>query len=76
MPKITIDFPEDMGVLNAMAYVTRVINGGRVSEAGGIQHYCWHTTFGHDDHVSVTVRQKRTPESADSFLVMKSGKSK
>lgn len=51
----------------AMSYVQAVMCNGRISEAGDIKHYCWHTSF--NDGTQVSVRRKRSEEAADSFIV-------
>ena len=55
----------------ALLYVTSVIGDGKISEARGIKHYCWHTVFnrGTKEETSVSVNQKKTEKSADSFNV-------
>ncbi len=54
---------------DALQKVKLVIEGGRVSNARKIKHYCWATTF--NDKTTVEVRQKKTKDSPDSFIVYK-----
>lgn len=51
----------------AAYYVSRVMAYGRVSEAGGIPHFCWFTRF--PSGVVVKARRKRSASAADSFIV-------
>jgi len=69
--KLIIDIDGNVSSQVALKRVARVIEGGRVSEAAGILHYCWVTTF--EDGVIVNVRHKKSRGSADSFLVYKDG---
>lgn len=65
--KIIITYTGD--IEDAMEKVYKVIREGQVSEAAGIKHYCWVTTF--RDGEAVIVKRKRTKKSADSFIVRK-----
>lgn len=68
--KIIIDNQANINDQLAVIYVSKVIKGGRVSEANNIKHYCWVTKF--ESGMTVVVRKKRTEKSADSFVVYKS----
>ena len=59
-------------VATALSAVEVVARGGYVSEAAGIPHYCWHTSFSQWG-VEVSVRRKRKPDSAVSFYVYQRG---
>jgi hypothetical protein len=67
MSKIIIDC-KGVSQEIALERVKRVIMTGRISEAGGINHYCWVSEF--PDEL-VYVRRKRSDNSADSFIVTK-----
>lgn len=54
----------------AVEKVLTVINGGKISQAGGIKHYCWITVF-RQSKITVGVTRKRNKNSADSFVVYK-----
>jgi len=66
MKRLIISY-EGLTEEQALLRVYGVISHGRISEAKGMQHYCWHTTFKDNSHVSV--RTKRNESSADSFIV-------
>lgn len=68
--RIIIDTADDVDAATALACVDTVIRAGKISEAGGIPHYCWHTVF--KTGIEVSVRRKRTSGSADSFYVRRS----
>jgi len=54
----------------ALEVVQSVIDGGLVSKAAGIPHYCWHSIFNlPDGKVHVTTRRRKTKDSAHSFVV-------
>lgn len=66
--KIIMDWSDgDIDAEMAMDRVADVIREGRVSEAGGIHHFCWVTVF--KDGLTVAVRRKRKPDSPDSFSI-------
>lgn len=67
MPRLIIDYPEEMPPENACYYALQVVRQGRISEAGGIAHFCWHSVFRND--VSVSVRRKRSASAADSLVI-------
>ena len=58
---------ENISDLAALNRVMRVMGEGQISEASTGAHYCWHVEF--SDGVSVSVRRKRSKDSADSFVV-------
>jgi len=67
MGRIIIDFPENMSEMGALSYVRGVVESGRISEAGGMKHFCWVTTFGVG--VVVFTRQKKRGQKTDSFKI-------
>ena len=67
MPKIVIDYPEEMNAEIAILRVLSVVRLGKISEAANIPHYCWMSAFG--DRSEVITRRKKTTKSADSFIV-------
>ena len=64
---LRIDYEYTMSAADAARYVAQVIDAGRMSEAAGIPHYCWVTTF--RDGTVVSTSRKKTANSADSFIV-------
>lgn len=74
MGKIIIDYDDSMDYADAVIRVLKVMREGKISHKTIrkeiVEHYCWHTKFIDDVHVSV--RPKRTKDSADSFVVYKS----
>ncbi len=69
MRKIIIEFEEHLNAFEVLDMVKKVIAGERVSEtSNGVKHYCWHTIF--PDRKTVSVRRKRKPTAADSFIVL------
>lgn len=71
MSKILIEVRDNVMPDDALARVFQVIQGGRVSENKHGKHYCWHTVF--VDGIHVSVRPKRHPKAADSFIVYTGG---
>lgn len=73
MPKMIIEYPDDMNPVLALTYVLRVVSQGRISEAAGIKHFCWATELGNPEAPNgsrmVYTRRKRSSTSADSFVV-------
>lgn len=77
MARLIIDYDaSDISTADAMAYVSSVVSGGRVSERtiNGVEapHFCWVTSFLRPDttRLYVHTRRKRTGDSADSFLLL------
>lgn len=72
--RIIIEYDNDVvGPCEATRRVADVISQGRISEAGGVLHYCWLTTF--INHTRVATKRKKKGQKSDSFLVFK-GKNK
>ena len=69
MKKIIIEFDESMSAGAALARVRVVVQRGKISEAAGVLHYCWHTSF--NDGTHVLTRRKKRGQKSDSFVVMK-----
>lgn len=67
MSKLIIEYPDDMPAENACYYALQTVKQGRISEAGGIHHFCWHTVFANE--IAVSTRQKRSAKSADSLII-------
>ena len=66
--RIIIDYDEDhFTEAQAMAAVSAVISGGRVSDCATGKHYCWLSVF--EDGTAVQVRQRRRGQASDSFRV-------
>lgn len=65
--KAIIEHADDVSLEQALHAVMRVVAKGRISEARGIKHFCWVTTFG--SGLVVNTRDKKTDGSADSFYV-------
>jgi len=68
MARFIIDVRDDIDPVTALVRVATVIRQGKISEARGIKHYCWHTTF-RTDKIAVSAREKKKDTSADSFWV-------
>ena len=66
--RIIIEY-DDVEPSVAINRVLCVMSDGRISEANGIPHYCWYTSW--PDRIGVLTRRKRSESSADSFLVRK-----
>lgn len=73
MGRIIIDYPESLPPALAVLRVYQVIQQGKMSEASGVPHYCWHTVF--VDSTAVTTRRKKREQVSDSFLVTDEGRS-
>ncbi len=69
MSRVIIDCDDEIDLEDGIRRVLRVVAEGRVSEAGGVKHFCWVTTW--TDGVCVFVRRKRSKSAADSFRVSK-----
>lgn len=69
MGRITIDVRDGIPEELAIRRVCLVVRNGRVSQAGGIKHFCWYTRW--EDDIAVAVNRKRKESSADSFVVIK-----
>jgi hypothetical protein len=73
--KINIEVDKSVSVDEALSLVRAVVADGPVSEAAGIKHYCWVTTWrgenisGKEERLVVSTRRKKTKTSADSFYV-------
>lgn len=67
MPKLIIDYPDNMHAVEACWYALKVAQQGRPSVAGGIDHFCWVSTF--RNGVEVQTRRKKKQQSADSLLI-------
>lgn len=70
--KLIIKTRDDIPMSTAIVYVEKVMAKGRISQARGIKHYCWACVF--ESGIVVAVRQKKTKDSADSFIVYKDKK--
>ena len=71
--RIIIEHDPGITEQEAVEHVLSVIQLGKLSEAGGVKHYCWMTAF--RDGFTVAVRRKKPGQTSDSFLVMKEKKS-
>ena len=69
MKKLIINIDDSVTDLESLEVVHIVIGKGKVSKARGIKHYCWITKF--HNGTTVSVRDKKTEKSADSFCVYK-----
>lgn len=65
--KLIIKFADGVKPLEALLAVGTVIQQGKISEAGGVKHYCWHTLL--VNGLSVWVSRKRLGQTSDSFRV-------
>lgn len=64
--RIIIDF-EGTTEIQALVKVSAVVSQGRVSEAGGVKHFCWGNVF--PDGMEVWTRRKKVGQQSDSFKV-------
>lgn len=75
MRKIIIHYDEALRPEEALNLVRKVVAQGRVSEAGGIRHFCWVTVskvqdvFGISYKYVVQTLRKKPNQLADSFKV-------
>lgn len=70
--RIIIDFEgEGITEVVALCKVLTVVKGGRISEAGGMRHFCWGTVFPNGSEV--WTRRKKKGQKSDSFRVYKTG---
>jgi len=71
MPKIIIDYPEQVSNIAALNYVQSVVRQGKVSEARGYKKYCHATVFKVESlgNLVVYCRDKRKNDGPDSFDV-------
>lgn len=68
MPRtMRVTIHDGVSDLDAAWMLLQVIKQGRISESRGIHHYCWHSTS--PNGLAASVRQKRSAESADSFVI-------
>lgn len=72
--KVIIDVDSSVSVEDALRAVARVCAEGHMSyldrKCGRIGHFCWVTRFG--DGIEVQARAKKSNQSADSFVVLRS----
>lgn len=66
--RVIIEIRDEIIPEVALEKVLRVIRDGRVS--GNNDHYCWVTCWD-NLRIQVVTRQKRSPKSADSFIVLR-----
>lgn len=62
MSKLIVENRTDMSMSDALIYVSRVIEAGRVSNDG--KQYCYHTSFGDGVHVATGLNDR-----SDRFIV-------
>lgn len=67
--KIIVNIRDDISEISALEYVIGVMKLERVSKAREIKHFGWASRF--KDGTIVTVREKKTAKSPDSFIVYK-----
>lgn len=67
MTRLIIDYDESMSPENACYYALQTVRQGRISQAGGIDHFCWHSVF--TNGVAVSTRRKKTAKAADSLVI-------
>ncbi len=68
--RLIIDYdPDVISASDVLRRVATVVAGGRLSEAGGVKHFCWFNVFG--DGVTVATRRKKRNQTSDSFIVEK-----
>ena len=73
--RIIIEVDKSISVEDALLLVKSVINSGKISEAAGIKHYCWVSSWkgenisGKKQTLVVSTRKKKAKDSADSFYV-------
>lgn len=74
MPRLIVEYPDDMTPVLALTYILRTVQQGRISESSGNPHFCWVTTFTPEfskrKKVVVYTRRKKSEKAADSFLVV------
>jgi len=72
--RIIINIQGKISEEDAIRHVSQVIQEGRVSEAGGVKHYCWMTTW--SNGIRVATNRKNKGQKSDSFVIWKSTKRK
>jgi hypothetical protein len=72
--RIIINIGEGITEEDATRYVANVISGGRISQAGGIKHFCWMTTW--KDGMRVATARKKKGQDTDSFNVWREDEEK
>jgi hypothetical protein len=71
MARLIITYPDDMKAQDALCFVSFHVQEGRVSKAGGIQHFCWSTLF-RVDGIMCHTRRKKVGQTSDSIDVYRS----
>ena len=77
VPRLIVDYPDDMTATNAIDFVRAVTKDGRISEAAGVPHFCWGTRFKglcKNEDIMVATRRKKKGQTSDSFLVYREKK--
>lgn len=67
MPRLIIEYPDEMPPENACYYALQTVRQGRISEASSINYFCWVTKFANG--VRVETRRKRSASAADSLVI-------
>lgn len=73
MPRLIIDYPDEINTLDAIHFALEVIRGGRISKHKNGNHFCWATTF-NDGKYTVLTRMKRKNQTSDSLVILKESK--
>ncbi len=68
MPRLIIDYPDDMPAHDACLFASWAIEDGKISESAGVPHFCWVTQFTRHG-VVVRARRKKRGQKSDSLLI-------
>ncbi len=73
MPRLIINYPDDMDALTALSHVRWVVSQGLISKSGDVPHYCW-ATVSDKESIAVYTRRKKPGQKSDSLLVVRTDK--
>jgi len=77
--RIIVDIKDDIDPALALDALKQVVKEGKISEAAGVNHYCWATLFRYDYDppsngyykIVVATRRKKKEQTSESFVVYK-----
>lgn len=67
MPRIIVDIQSGIDVSDALHKLSMVVSHGKLSNAGGVEHYTWLTRW--STGLEISVRRKKKGQNSDSFVV-------
>ena len=70
MPRLIIDYPDDMPILDALQYIHQHVEPGRISENKNGAHFCWVSRFERDG-ITVVTRPRHKEQKSDSLSIIR-----